>query len=112
MNCPLCQSESKFAFEAKGFPLHDCIKCAHRFTAIAADENYVEKIYDDSYFSGGGAGYSDYLQEAEMLKIRGAMYAKTLEKFSGKKGKMLDVGAAAGFLLKGFEIEKLARHRA
>lgn len=102
MNCPLCQSESKFAFEAKGFPLHDCTQCGHRFAAIPADEKHVKKIYDDEYFSGGGAGYDDYLQEAEMLKVRGAMYAKIIEKFSGEKGKMLDVGAAAGFLLKGF----------
>ena len=41
-----------------------------RITAVA-------EIYDDSYFSGGGAGYSDYLAEGEMLKQRGRMYAGT-----------------------------------
>jgi SAM-dependent methyltransferase len=102
MNCPLCDSESRFAFEAKGYPLRDCMKCAHRFAAIAAGEAHVAEVYGDDYFSGGGAGYADYLGEAEMLSSRGAMYAKMLEKYSGKKGKMLDVGAAAGFLLKGF----------
>lgn len=105
MNCPLCHSESKFAFAAKGFDLRDCVKCSHRFTAISADENHVANIYGDEYFSGGGAGYSDYLQEAEMLEKRGAMYAKIVKKYSAKKGKMLDVGAAAGFLLKGFAAE-------
>lgn len=102
MNCPLCNSESKFAFEAKGFPLHDCVKCNHRFAAIPADENHVADIYDDDYFNGGGAGYSDYLQEDEMLTRRGRMYAKIIEKYSARKGKILDVGSAAGFLLKGF----------
>lgn len=103
MNCPLCQSESKFAFEAKGFALRDCVKCAHRFAALAADEAHVAEIYDDSYFSGGGAGYADYLAEGEMLKERGRMYAKKLAKFSaGAKGEILDVGAAAGFILQGF----------
>lgn len=101
MNCPLCQSESKFAFEAKGFALRDCLACAHRFTELAADEEHVSKIYDDSYFNGGGAGYSDYLAEGEMLKMRGQMYARKLEKHISQKGKILDVGAAAGFLLKG-----------
>lgn len=105
MNCPLCNSESKFAFAAKGFDLRDCVKCSHRFTAISADEAHVAEVYDDEYFSGGGAGYSDYLQEGEMLTKRGQMYAKILEKYSSKKGKMLDVGAAAGFLLKGFAFE-------
>jgi len=102
MNCPLCQSESKFAFEAKGFALRDCLSCAHRFTELAADEAHVSQIYDDSYFHGGAAGYSDYLAESEMLKMRGQMYARKLEKQISQKGKILDVGAAAGFLLKGF----------
>lgn len=102
MHCPLCQSESKFAFEAKGFPVRDCVKCAHRFAEIAADENHVAEIYDDSYFSGGGAGYADYSAEGEMLKKHGRMYAKKLAKFDSKKGKILDVGAAAGFILQGF----------
>lgn len=102
MNCPLCQSESKFAFEAKGFALRDCAACAHRFAELTADEKHVSEIYDDSYFSGGGAGYSDYLAEGEMLGQRGQMYAKKLEKFTSEKGKMLDVGAAAGFILQGF----------
>lgn len=102
MFCPLCKYESKFAFSAKGFDLRDCVKCSHRFTAISADEAHVAEVYGDEYFSGGGAGYSDYLAEGEMLEKRGQMYAKTLEKHSVEKGKMLDVGAAAGFLLKGF----------
>lgn len=102
MNCPLCQSESKFAFEVKGFALRDCLKCRHRFASIAADEAHVAEIYDGSYFSGGGAGYADYLAEAEMLKTRGRTYAKNLEKFLRKKGRMLDVGAAAGYILQGF----------
>ncbi len=102
MNCPLCQSESKFAFEVQGFALLDCVKCAHRFAEVAADENHIAEIYGDSYFSGGGAGYSDYLAEGEMLKKRGQMYAKRLGKFTSEKGKLLDAGAAAGFILQGF----------
>ena len=102
MNCPLCNSESKFAFEAKGHALRDCAKCSHRFAAIAAGETHVARVYDDSYFSGGGAGYTDYLAEGEMLKSRGRMYAKKLEKYTNVKGKLLDVGAAAGFILQGF----------
>jgi SAM-dependent methyltransferase len=102
MNCPLCQSESKFVFAAKGFPLRDCAQCEHRFAEIATGENHVAEIYDDSYFNGGGAGYSDYLAEAEMLRIRGKNYARLLAKYSVGKGKVLDVGAAAGFILQGF----------
>lgn len=102
MNCPLCQSESEFAFAVKGFNLHDCSNCSHRFTAITADENHIEKTYSNDYFNGGEAGYSDYLQEAEILEKRGEMYARKLKGQKLQTGKMLDVGAAAGFLLKGF----------
>src|SRR5690606_10197177 len=102
MNCPLCNSESKLAFEAKGFRLHDCTRCGHRFTAIAADEKHVSEVYSDDYFSGGGAGYSDYLAEGERLNLRGRMYAEKIAKFRPEPGKMLDVGAAAGFILRGF----------
>ena len=100
--CPLCRSDSKFAFEAKGYPLHDCLACGHRFAVIAAGEQHVNEVYDDSYFSGGGAGYSDYLAEGEMLNLRGRMYARKIAGLAPAKGKMLDVGAAAGFILRGF----------
>src|SRR4051794_15937989 len=102
MNCPLCRSASKKAFEVKGYAVLDCTTCGHRFADIAADEAHVAAVYDDSYFNGGGAGYSDYLIEGEMLRKRGQIYADRLEKTVKKKGRMLDVGAAAGFILKGF----------
>lgn len=102
MLCPLCQSESRFAFEAKGYPLLDCTACGHRFAGIDADAAHVAEVYGDDYFSGGGAGYSDYLAEGEMLNLRGRMYARKIARFASRKGRMLDVGAAAGFILRGF----------
>ena len=102
MNCPLCNAESTIVFRAKGFPVRDCKSCGHRFAEVAAAENHVAEIYGDAYFTGGGAGYADYLAEAEMLRGRGRDYAKILSKYVGKSGAMLDVGAAAGFVLQGF----------
>jgi len=101
MLCPLCNSDPKRAFEIKGFTVLDCSACGHRFADIKADEQHVAEQYDDSYFNGGGAGYSDYSAEAEMLRSRGKMYADKIASFT-KPGKMLDVGAAAGYILKGF----------
>lgn len=105
MNCPLCRKNSTPAFEVHGFRLRDCAVCGHRFTEISADETHVAEIYDDAYFTGGGAGYGDYLAEGEMLVRRGQSYARILEKYAPNKGAVLDVGAAAGFILKGLTNE-------
>jgi SAM-dependent methyltransferase len=101
MKCPLCSSPSSFAFKARGIPVRDCHSCFHRFAELEAGEEHVEKIYDNSYFFGGEAGYSDYTAEADLLIERGRMYAEKLEKYTSP-GRMLDVGAACGFSLKGF----------
>jgi SAM-dependent methyltransferase len=103
MICPLCSSDSREIFAAKGFPVRDCAACRHRFAEVSTNGSHVAEIYDDSYFNGGGAGYSDYLAEGEMLRRRGRDYAQILSKYADvEAGKLLDVGAAAGFILQGF----------
>lgn len=62
---------------------------------------HVEEVYGDDYFFGGGDGYPNYLEEQQLLVKRGQYYARKLARF-GSAGRMLDVGCAAGFLLKGF----------
>jgi SAM-dependent methyltransferase len=91
--------------EVKGFRLEDCVKCGHRFAAVDVDELHVESVYGDDYFSGGGAGYADYSLEKKMLYERGRMYARMIAPFTAARGKMLDVGCAAGYILKGFADE-------
>lgn len=105
MNCPLCRENSARVFETHDYWIRDCAVCRHRFTEISANEAHVAEIYGDSYFTGGGAGYTDYAQEAEMLRNRGRMYAKKLAKYAGKPGAILDVGAAAGYILQGYADE-------
>jgi 2-polyprenyl-3-methyl-5-hydroxy-6-metoxy-1,4-benzoquinol methylase len=104
MKCPLCNSNSTRIFEIKGFQVLDCEKCKHRFAEISADEQHVSSVYDDTYFNGGGAGYGDYFAEGELLRTRGQMYANILSKHT-ETGKILDVGAAAGFILQGLTDE-------
>jgi SAM-dependent methyltransferase len=100
--CPLCQAPSKFGFNINGYQINDCTKCKHRFACINPDKEHVSNIYDHSYFIGGGAGYPDYLEEEELLIKSGRHYANKIAKYIPVKGKMLDVGSAAGFILKGF----------
>ena len=102
MNCLLCEKNSERIFETHGFWVRDCPACGHRFAEVSAGETHVAEVYDNAYFNGGAAGYHNYLADGEMLRARGRMYAKKIEKYTNKKGKMLDVGAAAGFILHGF----------
>jgi SAM-dependent methyltransferase len=101
MSCPLCNSSSQFAFTANGVDVLDCTSCRHRFAGLAADEQHVASVYADEYFTGGGAGYTNYAGEGEMLRRRGRDYAAKLARHA-KPGQILDIGAAAGYILEGF----------
>ena len=62
----------------------------------------METHYDDEYFFGGGAGYADYLSESGLLIAHGERYARLLDRHNVPVGDMLDVGSAAGFVMRGF----------
>lgn len=76
-------------------------KEGYRFAKIKADEDHVNIIYSDKYFFEGEAGYPNYLKERDLLIKYGEWYAELLSKYSSP-GKVLDIGSAAGFILKGF----------
>jgi SAM-dependent methyltransferase len=67
---------------------------------LTADLAPVESFYGDDYFFGGGVGYPDYLAERELLIEHGRRYGRILQQHV-RPGRVLDVGAAAGFILRG-----------
>lgn len=67
--------------------------------------DHTNRFYADDYFSDGADGYSDYLRDDEILQNRGSWYGRLLTKHGITKGRLLDIGAAAGFLAKGFQQE-------
>ena len=89
------------SFVINDFHICVCDSCGHQSAEINSLTNHISQTYDDKYFFGGGAGYTDYLSESELLINHGRRYATLLSKYT-TSGTMLDVGAAAGFLLKGF----------
>jgi SAM-dependent methyltransferase len=101
MICSICQGPMNRLFAHQDYWILGCEVCHHRAAEIEPCANHVGRIYDDEYFEGGGAGYADYLSEARILRSHGQKYARLLARYM-KPGTMLDVGAAAGFLLKGF----------
>lgn len=99
--CPLCGEATNRLFERHGHWIRECGACLHRSAEVDTGEGFLEAVYDDDYFFGGGAGYPDYLAQAAALRARGRRYARKLRRWT-EPGYMLDVGAAAGFVLQGF----------
>jgi SAM-dependent methyltransferase len=102
MNCPICQNTSDRIFEKYGYWVCECKRCHHCFAEISTSIDHTNKIYQDEYFSGGAAGYPNYLSEERILISHGERYGRLLNTFTAP-GTMLDVGTAAGFILKGFQ---------
>ena len=105
IRCSLCEGEPRPAFEKHGILIYDCPRCGHRFAhAPATHAHHVEHTYDDQYFMGGGAGYPNYLEGSELLVAHGRRYGRLLRRYA-PAGRLLDVGAAAGFVLAGLRSE-------
>ena len=103
MNCTICNnSNTRLKFLKNEYRILYCMGCNHVFTDFMPTSTELNQIYSDDYFFKGGAGYDDYTLEKEMLIKRGEYYAKKIDHLV-VPGKVLDVGAAAGFILKGFE---------
>lgn len=99
--CPVCAAATGRLFRKAGHWVRHCTGCGHRFAEITADPEHVARLYGDQYFFGGGAGYPDYLREGELLRAQGRRYCQMLAGHCSP-GTVLDVGAAAGFLLESF----------
>ena len=100
ITCPICDQSSARLFLKNSYWIRGCDRCSHQFAEQQPTAKDVSKIYDGQYFQGDGAGYIDYLAEADLLQRLGRYYANRLQ-FYVLPGTVLDVGAAAGFILKG-----------
>jgi SAM-dependent methyltransferase len=100
MNCPICGGVSHPVFAKYGYTISDCQECHHRFCDFKRGTEYIHTVYGDNYFTKGGAGYSDYLREDDLLIAHGRRYGQLLKRYI-QPGHVLDVGSAAGFILKG-----------
>jgi SAM-dependent methyltransferase len=96
-----CQEQKKLLFEKKGYGILECRQCGHRFIEIPDHEHHLSTVYSDDYFFEGKDGYPNYLNKRNILYKQGLQYAKLISKYT-KPGKVLDIGCAAGFILKGF----------
>lgn len=101
--CPICGAVTRRRFEKYGYWIRECSSCTHRYVEGVRDATHLENVYGDDYFTGGGAGYSDYLAESELLRERGRKYGQLVSQYVSPPGTLLDVGAAAGVVLQGWQ---------
>lgn len=103
LRCPVCGGQTQRDFEAHGYWIRACIACGHRLAEIPTDAAHARRVYGDGYFNGDRAGYPDYLAEASIIAATGRHYARVVgERRGGPPGRVLDVGAAAGLILRSF----------
>src|SRR5262249_2394710 len=99
--CPICNALTRRLFPRHGYWIRGCSECDHRITELSPSQDHVGRIYGSEYFTGGGSGYPNYLADCEILKAHGRRYARLVSRYV-RPGIVLDIGAAAGFVLKGF----------
>jgi Zn ribbon nucleic-acid-binding protein len=105
VNCPLCASDGRRLFRANDIWIRECLACAHRWAELGCTAGHVDRVYDDSYFLEGGAGYPDYIRAGSLVREHGRDYARLLKATSIPGSRLLAVGVAAGFDLLGFKDE-------
>lgn len=98
--CTVCGNEGSRSFQKDGYWVLSCPDCGHQFAELDAEPSHVSKTYGDDYFFGGGAGYPNYIGEANVIRAHGRRYAERIARWV-PPGEVLDVGAAAGFFLAG-----------
>ena len=100
-SCPICDGATRRLFRKHGYWIRSCDVCRHQWVEITPSPGHIKAVYNDLYFQGDGAGYPDYLSEGQILQNRGRWYSRLLARYMAP-GTLLDIGTAAGFVLRGF----------
>lgn len=102
MPCPVCGAQTKRLFVKDDYPIHQCVACQHRFVALHSHkhEERCDHARPGMPVSANHTFTSPYLAEAAVLESYGWHYAEMFKAYM-PPGTVLDVSAAAGFMLKG-----------
>jgi hypothetical protein len=102
--CALCGAAARTRlFDKDGYPIARCRSCGLVQVDVELGREELEKIYGEDYFTEEELLH-DYVAEREIRLESGARVAHALTKVV-PGGRLLDVGAAAGFFL-----EPASRH--
>lgn len=107
VSCNLCDTQvadgSALVWVKDGFEIVRCPCCGLLFRRKLPAPETLRAIYAESYFRRpegdvGGQGYDDYIGDEELHRRNGAVRVRRLARHT-PPGRLLDVGAAAGFFM-------------
>lgn len=99
VNCQVCGGTSPYYCSKGSFKYFRCSQCFIVFVDPMPDSS---AIYEKDYFEGAthGYGYVNYDEDKKSMYPVFEKYLKEIQNFTGKKGKLLDIGAAKGSFIK------------
>jgi 2-polyprenyl-3-methyl-5-hydroxy-6-metoxy-1,4-benzoquinol methylase len=106
VRCNLCGADDTAPVtELDGFHIVRCRQCGLVYVNPRYQERLLQEIYTKAYYDHDGInsgleffGYDNYLEDQENITITFAKRLRTIERFADK-GRLLDIGCAAGFFL-------------
>ncbi len=100
--CVLCGTrfspEGHRRWTKDGYAIVRCPSCTLLFRRDLPTQAELDEIYGIDYFKGDATGYLDYVADEEVHRAVARRRLDTLEG-AGARGRLLDVGAAAGFFV-------------
>jgi SAM-dependent methyltransferase len=82
-----------------GYDIVRCPSCSLLFRRELPAPEELDDIYGPAYFAGDATGYLDYLADEDVHRASARRRLDLLERLAGGRGRLLDVGAAAGFFV-------------
>jgi len=108
VKCNLCgKDETTLRFTLYGLNVVRCT-CGLEYVNPRMSDEELQKIYNENYYDnpdfyseedGKHYGYDHYFQDKENIQLNFNGRIKRIGKLKPEKGKLLDVGCAAGFVL-------------
>jgi hypothetical protein len=101
--CVVCGGQLESAFRKDGFDLVSCSTCRLLMRRRLPACQELAAIYAPEYFKDRPEdpvdGYADYIGDAEHHRQAARRRLGLIERFAPSQGRLLDVGAAAGFFV-------------
>jgi SAM-dependent methyltransferase len=101
--CDVCGGLVEPALSKDGYELVRCTSCGLLMRRVLPTPEELEAIYAPDYFTYDPGhpvnGYADYIGDAQRHREAARRRLEVLDRFEDGRGRLLDVGAAAGFFV-------------